>query len=167
MSHWALLSLPLSGWVTGLTTEPQKAEIGPGNEIKMSKETQSKLETLRCQLYTLLPFKMTNNVIQVWCQSRSIVQPSPSLQGRAGATAGQSPAGSWAVPADVPVKHCSLWGPHFQHQWQVRPVSGWCQLQPHSWGADCHRQSAASGVLVILEDLGSRICNQTDLENIM
>lgn len=46
----ALLSLPLSGWVTGLTTEPQKAEAGPGDEVRMSKETQSKVEALRCEL---------------------------------------------------------------------------------------------------------------------
>lgn len=39
--------LPLSGWVTGLTTEPQKAEAGPGDEVRMSKETQSKVEALR------------------------------------------------------------------------------------------------------------------------
>lgn len=45
----ALLSLPLSGWVTGLTTEPQKAEAGPGDEVRMSKETQSKVEALRYQ----------------------------------------------------------------------------------------------------------------------
>lgn len=37
----------LSGWVTGLTTEPQKAEAGPGDEVKMSKETQLKVEALR------------------------------------------------------------------------------------------------------------------------
>lgn len=154
-----ILSLPLSGWVTGLTTEPQKAEVGPGNEIKMSKETQSKLETLRCQLYVLEPFKMTNNVIQgQWF----IVHRSSFFQGRAGAATGQSPTGTWAVPTNIPVKHCSLWGPHLQHQWQVHSMSRWCQLQPHSWGADCHRQSAASGVLVILLALGykCRMSNQ-------
>lgn len=42
--------LLLLGWVTGLTTETQKAEAGPGDEVRMSKETQSKVEALR---YTL------------------------------------------------------------------------------------------------------------------
>lgn len=37
----------LLGWLTGLTTEPQKAEAGPGDEVKMSKETQLKVEALR------------------------------------------------------------------------------------------------------------------------
>lgn len=44
----------LSGWVTGLTTEPQKAEAGPGDEIKMSKEVQSKVEALRYRVLYLL-----------------------------------------------------------------------------------------------------------------
>lgn len=35
--------------MTGLTTEPQKAEAGPGDEVRMSKETQSKVEALRYQ----------------------------------------------------------------------------------------------------------------------
>ncbi|TNM98925.1 hypothetical protein fugu_013489 [Takifugu bimaculatus] len=48
-----VLTVTYTGWVTGLTTEPQKAEVGPGNEIKMSKETQSKLETLRAELEQL------------------------------------------------------------------------------------------------------------------
>ena len=33
--------------MTGLTTEAQKAEAGPGDEVKMSKETQSKVASLR------------------------------------------------------------------------------------------------------------------------
>lgn len=37
----------VAGWVTGLTTEPQQAEAGPGDEVKMSKETQSKVAALR------------------------------------------------------------------------------------------------------------------------
>uniref|UniRef100_H3D688 Bardet-Biedl syndrome 7 protein homolog n=1 Tax=Tetraodon nigroviridis TaxID=99883 RepID=H3D688_TETNG len=48
-----VLAVTYTGWVTGLTTEPQKAEMGPGNEVKMSKETQSKLETLRAELEQL------------------------------------------------------------------------------------------------------------------
>ncbi len=48
-AYCAFLSLSLSGWVTGLTTEPQKAEAGPGDEVRMSKETQSKVEALRYQ----------------------------------------------------------------------------------------------------------------------
>uniref|UniRef100_A0A668AFL5 Bardet-Biedl syndrome 7 protein homolog n=1 Tax=Myripristis murdjan TaxID=586833 RepID=A0A668AFL5_9TELE len=42
-----------SGWVTGLTTEALKAEAGPGDEVKMSKETQSKVAALRAELEQL------------------------------------------------------------------------------------------------------------------
>lgn len=49
MVDFASLAILLPGWVTGLTTEPQKAEVGPGDEIKMSKETQTKVEALRYQ----------------------------------------------------------------------------------------------------------------------
>ncbi|XP_028315349.1 BBSome complex member BBS7 [Gouania willdenowi] len=45
-----ILTATYTGWVTGLTTEPQKAEAGPGDEVKMSKETQSKVEALRAEL---------------------------------------------------------------------------------------------------------------------
>uniref|UniRef100_A0A8C5A9S8 Bardet-Biedl syndrome 7 n=1 Tax=Gadus morhua TaxID=8049 RepID=A0A8C5A9S8_GADMO len=41
------------GWVTGLTTEPQKAEAGPGDELRMSKETQTKVAALRYRLEQL------------------------------------------------------------------------------------------------------------------
>lgn len=34
-----------------MTTEPQKAEAGPGDEVRMSKETQSKIESLRYQRF--------------------------------------------------------------------------------------------------------------------
>lgn len=36
-----------SGWVTGLTSEPQRAEAVQGDEVRLSKETQSKIEALR------------------------------------------------------------------------------------------------------------------------
>lgn len=36
--------------MTGLTTEPQRAEVGAGDEVKMSKETQSKVEALRYEV---------------------------------------------------------------------------------------------------------------------
>lgn len=36
-----------AGWVTGLTSEPQQMEAGPGEEVKMSKETQAKVAALR------------------------------------------------------------------------------------------------------------------------
>ncbi|XP_029367907.1 BBSome complex member BBS7 isoform X1 [Echeneis naucrates] len=48
-----VLTATYTGWVTGLTTEPQKAEAGPGDEIRMSKETQSKVEALRAELEQL------------------------------------------------------------------------------------------------------------------
>ena len=53
-----ILSLLLAGWVTGLTTEPQKAEAGPGDEVKMSKETQSKVESLRYQRVKVFYFSL-------------------------------------------------------------------------------------------------------------
>lgn len=139
----ALLLWPLVGWVTGLTTEPQKTEAGPGDEVRMSKETQSKVEALRYPLYVLLPWMyLTYYVI---CSEVSYIVP---FQGGAGAAAGQSPAGPWAVPADLPVEHSCLCCARLQHQWQVHPLPGRCQLQPHSGGADCHRQSAAPGLFV-------------------
>ncbi|CAL9706501.1 unnamed protein product [Knipowitschia caucasica] len=42
-----------TGWVTGLTTEPQRAEVGPGDEVKMSKEMQTKVDALRAELESL------------------------------------------------------------------------------------------------------------------
>ncbi|KAM8848392.1 BBSome complex member BBS7 isoform 3-T3 [Synchiropus picturatus] len=52
-SYDEVLTATYTGWVTGLTTEPQKAEAGPGEEVKMSKETQSKVEALRAELEQL------------------------------------------------------------------------------------------------------------------
>ncbi|XP_068136433.1 Bardet-Biedl syndrome 7 protein [Hyperolius riggenbachi] len=42
-----------SGWVTGLTTEPIHREAGPGEELKMSQEMQSKIASLRAELEQL------------------------------------------------------------------------------------------------------------------
>ncbi|XP_024919046.1 BBSome complex member BBS7 isoform X2 [Cynoglossus semilaevis] len=52
-SYDEVLAATYTGWVTGLTTEPQKAEAGPGDEVRMSKETQSKVEALRAELEQL------------------------------------------------------------------------------------------------------------------
>lgn len=52
-SYDEVLTATYTGWVTGLTTEPQKAEAGPGDEVRMSKETQSKVEALRAELEQL------------------------------------------------------------------------------------------------------------------
>nr|XP_057920584.1 Bardet-Biedl syndrome 7 protein isoform X1 [Doryrhamphus excisus] len=52
-SYDEVLTVTYAGWVMGLTTEPQKAEVGPGDEVHMSKETQSKLEALRLELEQL------------------------------------------------------------------------------------------------------------------
>ncbi|KAM3866896.1 BBSome complex member BBS7 [Diretmus argenteus] len=49
-SYDEVLTATYTGWVTGLTTETQKAEAGPGDEVKMSKETQSKVAALRAEL---------------------------------------------------------------------------------------------------------------------
>ncbi|XP_056296172.1 Bardet-Biedl syndrome 7 protein [Pseudoliparis swirei] len=52
-SYDEVLTATYTGWVTGLTTEPQKAEAGPGDEVSMSKEIQSKVGALRAELEQL------------------------------------------------------------------------------------------------------------------
>uniref|UniRef100_A0A8C3G0S7 Bardet-Biedl syndrome 7 protein homolog n=1 Tax=Cyclopterus lumpus TaxID=8103 RepID=A0A8C3G0S7_CYCLU len=52
-SYDEVLTATYTGWVTGLTTEPQKAEAGPGDKVRMSKEIQSKVEALRAELEQL------------------------------------------------------------------------------------------------------------------
>ncbi|XP_077465502.1 BBSome complex member BBS7 isoform X2 [Stigmatopora argus] len=52
-SYDEVLTATYTGWVTGLTTEPQKAEVGAGDEVRMSKEIQSKVEALRAELEQL------------------------------------------------------------------------------------------------------------------
>ncbi|XP_073428110.1 BBSome complex member BBS7 isoform X2 [Dendrobates tinctorius] len=42
-----------SGWVSGLTTEPTHKEVGPGEELKMSQEMQTKISSLRAELEQL------------------------------------------------------------------------------------------------------------------
>ncbi|XP_077135152.1 BBSome complex member BBS7 isoform X1 [Ranitomeya variabilis] len=42
-----------SGWVSGLTTEPTHKEAGPGEELKMSQEMQTKISSLRAELEQL------------------------------------------------------------------------------------------------------------------
>ncbi|XP_035280608.1 Bardet-Biedl syndrome 7 protein isoform X1 [Anguilla rostrata] len=48
-----VLTATYTGWVTGLTTEQQQEEAGPGEEIKMSQETQNKVAALRLELEQL------------------------------------------------------------------------------------------------------------------
>ncbi|XP_062281437.1 Bardet-Biedl syndrome 7 protein-like [Scomber scombrus] len=52
-SYDEVLTATYTGWVTGLTTELQKGELGPGDEVRISKETQSKVEALRVELEQL------------------------------------------------------------------------------------------------------------------
>ncbi|XP_055081065.1 Bardet-Biedl syndrome 7 protein isoform X1 [Periophthalmus magnuspinnatus] len=52
-SYDEVVAATYTGWVTGLTTEPQRAEVGPGDEVKMSKEMQSKVDALRAELEQL------------------------------------------------------------------------------------------------------------------
>ncbi|CAL8354731.1 unnamed protein product [Merluccius merluccius] len=49
-SYDEVITATYTGWVTGLTTEAQKAEAGPGDELSMSKETQTKVAALRLEL---------------------------------------------------------------------------------------------------------------------
>lgn len=46
-AYYLFLAWHVVGWVSGLTTEPQKMEAGPGDEVKMSRETQAKVAALR------------------------------------------------------------------------------------------------------------------------
>uniref|UniRef100_A0A8C2IZS0 Bardet-Biedl syndrome 7 n=1 Tax=Cyprinus carpio TaxID=7962 RepID=A0A8C2IZS0_CYPCA len=48
-----VLATTYTGWVSGLTTEPQQMVAGPGDEIKMSRETQGKVAALRAELEQL------------------------------------------------------------------------------------------------------------------
>ncbi|XP_041130154.1 Bardet-Biedl syndrome 7 protein [Polyodon spathula] len=48
-----VLTATYTGWVTGLTSEPQQKEAGPGEEMKMSPETQNKIVALRNELEQL------------------------------------------------------------------------------------------------------------------
>ncbi|XP_076005228.1 BBSome complex member BBS7 isoform X1 [Genypterus blacodes] len=52
-SYDEVLTATYTGWVTGLTTEPQRTEVGPGDEVRISKEAQSKIEALRSELEQL------------------------------------------------------------------------------------------------------------------
>ncbi|NWU95856.1 BBS7 protein, partial [Upupa epops] len=45
-----ILACTYSGWLTGLTTEPVHREGGSGEELKLSKEMQSKISSLRNEL---------------------------------------------------------------------------------------------------------------------
>ncbi|XP_063046463.1 Bardet-Biedl syndrome 7 protein [Engraulis encrasicolus] len=48
-----VITTTYTGWVTGLTTEAQQMDAGPGEEVKMSKETQAKVAALRAELEQL------------------------------------------------------------------------------------------------------------------
>ncbi|XP_026855175.1 Bardet-Biedl syndrome 7 protein [Electrophorus electricus] len=52
-SYDEILTATYTGWVSGLTTEPQQMEAGPGDEVKMSRETQAKVAALRAELEQL------------------------------------------------------------------------------------------------------------------
>ncbi|KAM9470198.1 BBSome complex member BBS7 [Clarias gariepinus] len=52
-SYDEVVTATYTGWVSGLTTEPQKMEAGPGDEVKMSRETQAKVAALRAELEQL------------------------------------------------------------------------------------------------------------------
>ncbi|KAI5104865.1 Bardet-Biedl syndrome 7 protein, partial [Silurus meridionalis] len=52
-SYDEVVTTTYAGWVSGLTTEPQQMEAGPGDEVKMSRETQARVATLRAELEQL------------------------------------------------------------------------------------------------------------------
>ncbi|KAF4094207.1 hypothetical protein AMELA_G00010290 [Ameiurus melas] len=52
-SYDEVVTTTYTGWVSGLTTEPQQMEAGPGDEVKMSRETQAKVAALRAELEQL------------------------------------------------------------------------------------------------------------------
>uniref|UniRef100_A0A8C9UKU7 Bardet-Biedl syndrome 7 n=1 Tax=Spermophilus dauricus TaxID=99837 RepID=A0A8C9UKU7_SPEDA len=49
-TDWCVTVLISTGWVTGLTTEPVHKESGPGEELKINQEMQSKISSLRNEL---------------------------------------------------------------------------------------------------------------------
>lgn len=51
MSSYLIPDMTCVGWVSGLSTEPQQMEAGPGDEVKMSRETQAKVAALRYSTY--------------------------------------------------------------------------------------------------------------------
>ncbi|KAG7328903.1 hypothetical protein KOW79_007077 [Hemibagrus wyckioides] len=52
-SYDEVVTSTYTGWVSGLSTEPQQMEAGPGDEVKMSRETQAKVAALRAELEQL------------------------------------------------------------------------------------------------------------------
>uniref|UniRef100_A0A8C9XR43 Bardet-Biedl syndrome 7 n=1 Tax=Sander lucioperca TaxID=283035 RepID=A0A8C9XR43_SANLU len=77
-SYDEVLTATYTGWVTGLTTEPQKAEAGPGDEVRMSKEIQSKVEALRAELEQLqVKVKQGREQYQQTSQSSTAVSAVP------------------------------------------------------------------------------------------
>ncbi|XP_027010318.1 Bardet-Biedl syndrome 7 protein isoform X1 [Tachysurus fulvidraco] len=52
-SYDEVVTTTYTGWVSGLSTEPQQMEAGPGDEVKMSRETQAKVVALRAELEQL------------------------------------------------------------------------------------------------------------------
>ncbi|XP_070553841.1 BBSome complex member BBS7-like isoform X2 [Ptychodera flava] len=54
-----IVACTYAGWIMGLTTEPQHKEVGPGDEVKVSEETQAKISNLRQELEELQRRVMT------------------------------------------------------------------------------------------------------------
>ncbi|KAG2466262.1 BBS7 protein, partial [Polypterus senegalus] len=67
-----------TGWVTGLTTEPQQKEAGPGEEMKMSQEIQNKVAALRGELEQLqLKVLQEREKFQQCAQSSTAISSVP------------------------------------------------------------------------------------------
>nr|XP_061793449.1 Bardet-Biedl syndrome 7 protein [Nerophis lumbriciformis] len=79
-SYDEVLTATYTGWVTGLTTEPQKAEVGAGDEVRMSKEIQSKVEALRGELEQLqVKVQLGREQYQQTSQSKTAVSVVPAF----------------------------------------------------------------------------------------
>ncbi|XP_077388007.1 BBSome complex member BBS7 [Festucalex cinctus] len=79
-SYDEILTATYTGWVTGLTTEPQKAEVGAGNEVRMSKEVQSKVEALRAELEQLqVKVQLGREQYQQTSQSKTAISVAPAF----------------------------------------------------------------------------------------
>uniref|UniRef100_A0A8C4X5D7 Bardet-Biedl syndrome 7 protein homolog n=1 Tax=Erpetoichthys calabaricus TaxID=27687 RepID=A0A8C4X5D7_ERPCA len=67
-----------TGWVTGLTTETQQKEAGPGEEMKMSQEIQNKVAALRGELEQLqLKVLQEREKFQQCAQSSTAISSVP------------------------------------------------------------------------------------------
>ncbi|XP_078457100.1 BBSome complex member BBS7 isoform X1 [Lampetra fluviatilis] len=73
-----IITATYAGWVSGLTTEPLQKSVGSGEEVKISREMQTKLDNIRAELEQLQLQVMTErDHYQLTSQSDSAVATVP------------------------------------------------------------------------------------------